>query len=52
MNDEKVAVAMIHGVGRSNDDFAKEFQGAVEDFLGSRFSAPVGWIPLHWADLT
>jgi hypothetical protein len=49
---KKVAVAIIHGVGHSDDDFADEFKKAVEDFVGRRFSASVGWIPLHWADLT
>ena len=47
----KVAVAAIHGMGHSDQHFADGLIEGVKDFLGSEFSAQVGWVPLHWADL-
>jgi len=48
---KQVAVAVIHGMGHSDHNFADDFIDLVEKNLGSELKATVGWIPLHWADL-
>jgi hypothetical protein len=48
---KKVAVAVIHGMGHDNQDFADGFMAAIEKNLASRFADSVGWIPLHWGNL-
>jgi len=44
---KKVAVAIIHGMGHSDNHFADGFIDSVHDFLGSELSDHVEWIPLH-----
>ena len=46
----ELGVAVIHGIGRQNANFAEAFVAEVNRRLGSR-APEVCWMPIWWADL-